>query len=1355
MFDFFSPIDQIRRISSRKAEKNISESYDYLMNDFRAVASILESYYPLEVIKLSLWDERKVLSEKKKDPLLRARAVLLPVILQSVLQSTLFRRGGKEGSISQKDWSRLISLGDDALRRIIRIIDNRTSLFLSSSEADDADGEKYRCVIAHYLIPEAVTSDSLKASSDTLRSLLEEKENVEEKIGTDPLSLSLNIENIAKRGLGGIDDLCRRVQEYSDEYNLAAAQMSDSLKGMSEDEVYRTITKKNGWEGRAENLARERDGYDMFLISSSSSLDESVYDNFTADPGKLDILSLLKMGYWISMRFPVFRYDGLQYTFVGKHMPQFIALSSSFERRKAAQKSVQAIFYRTGIDTYTYDGNRVDISVLPSFYDSNIFMKDESYFATKKIWLDERSVKTGYGHSRLVVDPDMEEEMTRDGDTLVISSLMMFRATIDRTKKKELITALLGELELPSETEEYRAIDEDEIDRGEAPVFDDDSDDTITDEYEYETEEDETEKEIPDVPPVEYEKKNDRNIAEEEEKYALTDEIIRRDEEIEKEEEKFESELDDDIFDDTEEEERLDEIGEKTESDYYEEVDADEIHEEAEESTDEAEEDSSDSDGDVQLDFFSLLDEEEEKVIDDELEKEDEEEFREEEEKAEELDSEEETPAEEPSEFPSDNPDNLPDDRESSIDELPGSDESEEESASVEGNEVSDEEIISEEDIPLDEEEEEPAPEEEMIRGEGVSLGDEELEELPHFDESDESTPEEDAAADSENEVSDEEILSEEDIPLDDEDEGETEESCESSDDFVDEADEVPDEEAVSEEDVPLDDGETEEPPRTDETEELSSDEEADEEDETAFDDDLSVEDEKAEESEEEITSEEDIPIDDEEALQTEESETDESSDEEIISEEDVPLDNEETEELLQTGETEVSSERADDSGNDEVREEIISEEDVPLDDEETEELSPSDNSGEPSSDEEAAEENELLSEEDVPEEDEETEESGEEVISEEDVSVDDSGDGTSEEESASGNDEAVEETAGVIEDEASPAEETTLVSEESPEDAGKETVEETDEAGAASTKEEKPQDKPLDVNSWMKDFLGDYSDDEESTSPEEETAPAAEAPGSDGEEKTLEIEDDSFVLPRDGRIEGKIDEVDAAAEENTENGEAPAEAERKEETPPVQNEERAQSFASSFLDGVENAEGAENEEEEERQVLSMEELEGDESPLPLVTDEPVNEEESREEEISAEGIIYDIYKKLSPSSVFASFVRSSDSETLEELENVIQNCWNRMQGDGRDKLFNVADYSFSILLSRNNIRDDLRLAELLNNAGGVMYSRGEDEWTAIILYINSDYILEGAIEKTITKDSFSPSDWKRVTYIGEQMKKR
>ena len=174
-----------------------------------------------------------------------------------------------------------------------------------------------------------------------------------------------------------------------------------------------------------------------------------------------------------------------------------------------------------------------------------------------------------------------------------------------------------------------------------------------------------------------------------------------------------------------------------------------------------------------------------------------------------------------------------------------------------------------------------------------------------------------------------------------------------------------------------------------------------------------------------------------------------------------------------------------------------------------------------------------------------------------------------------------------------------------------------------------------------------------------------------------------------------------------------------------------------------------EPEEEKEEEAIVLE----DKSPLEI---ESVEEEEVDDEiEEKAEGIVYSIYKELGKDSAFASFIRSSDSGTLEELEEIIQSCWNRQQVEGKDKLFNIVDYSLSILLAHDSIRDDLRLSELLNNAGGVMYSRDMDTWKAVIVYINSSYTVEEAMEKTISRETFSASDWKRVTYIGEQMRKR
>lgn len=1070
MFDFFSPIEQIRRISAQKAVKNIDESYGYLLNDFSSVAGILSRYNPLDVMKLSLWDERKNRGEKIRDAVKREASSLLPVILQSVLSSTHFTSGGVERNVGKRDWERLKSIAEDVMRRLVRLIENRTALALEEEKLSDKDAENYRNIIASYLFVDEVTALSLSRDSAQLRSLLEEKTELKERTGVDYLTLSINLDNIARKGLCGIDDFSARVQAYNDDYDLASAKMKSEIEGKSAEEAYRIITAANGWEGRAENLVRERDGFDMFCLSSLSDLDTGAWDVFTVGAGKLDLISFIKMGYWPSARFPFVLWKGEAYTFVGKHIPRFIALTSSFSRKRASEKDVLAIFYRIGIDTYIYDGNRVDISVLESFYDRNLFMDQKAYSVIKKQRDDERSLQPHYGHRRLIVDPDEREDMKDEGDSLVISSAFMAEAKIDRTKKRALLTALLGDLDLPDEKSEYHVVDEDELDRSDAP-FDDVVDDSTTDEFEYDTtDEDEEARKLDErdesVALVEYEKKKPVDILDEEKKYALTDEILKKEKEIEKEEEKYEVDLDDDIFDDTEEEERLDEIGEKEVSDYYEDI------EEEPQKEEESVPDTPDDDDDGgQLDFFDLLDEEEEKAFDDELEKEDEEEFISDEEKAEKLE--------------------------------------------VEGPTLEDEiaETIEED-------------EDEAEAGDECPVGEESY--LPE-DEEEEDKGDLPDGSDAETALSEEE------------------EEMETSDDDY--------QEDVTE-------------PQGEDDSDSSGDAES-------LSDDASV-------------AEEKNPLEEERSIE----------------------------------ETESSC----------------------LD---------------------ASVENDNI----------------------EDSAVDEECGGVDEEDSSEG------------------------------------------------VKEE---EKPLDVNSWMNDFLGLNDVD-----PEEADGPSDEA----------DLNDESFVLPRMNMMEeGRV--VDSLPEKEEEKTDDKINESTGDEDSSISVEgSAAVDVEESEIPESEMPSSVEEEDEVEKKVLSMEDLDGADEPIPLMTAVETNDDD---DVIQFSGIVSDIYRKLRGSGeVFRTFTREAENETLEELENIIQSCWNRMQSEQKDKLFNVPDYSFSILLSHDSKHDDLRMAELLNNVGGVMYSRGKEKWTAVIVYINSRYNLESAMEKTLTKESFSPSDWKRVTYIGEQMRKR
>ena len=271
-----------------------------------------------------------------------------------------------------------------------------------------------------------------------------------------------------------------------------------------------------------------------------------------------------------------------------------------------------------------------------------------------------------------------------------------------------------------------------------------------------------------------------------------------------------------------------------------------------------------------------------------------------------------------------------------------------------------------------------------------------------------------------------------------------------------------------------------------------------------------------------------------------------------------------------------------------------------------------------------------------------------------------------------------------------------------------------------------------------------DEAEDSSSEEQKEERTPFYIPQSDDSEEKiALEVQEE---------VEEPNDEVD---EEN-----APSVTDMP-ETEPTENKEEINKPSMSFTDSLFAALGMDDGEEEEEPSV---EIPLEEESTPVVEEEsntPTLEEESTpaiEEEImktEISGVIGEIYKILGSSSAFGQFLGLSDEDTLSDLDEVIENCWKRQQVEGKDKMFNIPDYSLSIILARDSVRDDLRLSELLNNAGGVMYSRDCECWNAVIVYIDPDHTVEKAIEKTVSRSTFSPSDWKRVTYIGEQMKKR
>ena len=1044
MSDLFSPVSVLSKLSLQKAQRNLDDSKTYLFNDFRSIAKILSQYNPLEVMKMSLWEERRIDAVSTKDEVKRRAAVLLPIILQSIVESDFMEGRGTSLEVKSKDWERLKSLSEDIVRRLARIIDSLSAIAICNGDSDVVEAEKLRSSIEKRLLPGSVDKESQEREIWRLRSQFEEIPDFQSRMGSDYIAFILNVQNISRYSLNCIDDLVRDVALYKEEYSLSEAQMRSSgeLDGLTEKQIFDKITKKNHWEGRAQSLTDRRDGYSLFMPETYSSLPEEAYAQYSVKAFSLNIDAFISRGFWPAARYPFFEMDGKIYTFVGKHLPFFLSLSCLIDRFLASSRDVLSIFNLMDCDTYSYDGNKIEISVLPSVLDINPVLYPSSLRNILRRRKAEDSVQRKLGHKKLVVDPDMEEDMEKKDDVLYVSSAFLSRATVDKNAKRSLLSSLLGVLELPKE-EESIYTETDDYFEGSEPPLDDVECEKSSYEYEYEyndEDEDEMSKKLDErydnLTLVEY----DKTTPTEEEKkslidrYSLTDEIIKKSEEEENYEERMEKTLDDDIFDDTEEEEHLDDIGvSDSDSEYYEEVEAGDEY---------IEEEKTPEDG--QLDFFSILDDEssEEKEFEDELDEEDEESFEEEEKKEEILD----------------NDIGLPDEEES----------------------VEEENIEETENILMDE-------------------------------------------------VSDPAI------------EMETEEA-----------------EAPAEDDVVVE-----------EEEESSGAEEA-------------LEPEEAEAEETEAPEEDDVVVE----------EGEESSG---------------SEETLEPVETE-SEPSLDDSGEEDFVLPIATVDEEPLVKETEEET----NHNPISSDSKEKEENSFV--------------------------FDDS------------------EDSKVL-------------------------------PKAESVENKKP---PMSFTDNLFAALG-MEDDEEDT-PIEEVAESTD-------------------------LESSIEEM-------------------KEET---SEEDNKMEDSPSHEDPIEE---------------TQEEQEGEEC---VMEDSPMEELQMEEEPAPPEipGVIGEIYKTLGSSSSFAEFIKLSDEDTLSDLDDVIESCWNRQQMEGKDKMFNIPDYNLSIILARDSVRDELRLSELLNNAGGVMYSRDAENWNAVIVYIDSSHVVEKALERTITKDSFSPSDWKRVTYIGEQLKKR
>ena len=364
-------------MTKEKAGKNMEEAQNYIALDLGNIAKCIRPYHPLEVLKMAAWEERRLMHSRAKDPESQLVAHLLPVLLQSVVQSTIFDVSDGMSSnraIKQKDWNRLLSLTEDTVRRILRYIDAYTVFTIRSGRISEEDGEEYRNTIFSQLFPPAESEDSILRSVYVwYGSIASESAKCRELFGVDPETLANGLYKVSIQGLTGIDKLTEDISVYKAEMMLIMAQKrsDERYASKSEDELRDIIVHEEGWEGRVSRLAGQRDDFDLFRPEFAADLPGKAYETLSVYPGTLDIMEYLKKGIWPATVFPFLRFGSMYYSFVSSHIlfygERILAENASLylTDTEAAYNACSMIFTNTGVpDVYSFDGNKIDIHVM-------------------------------------------------------------------------------------------------------------------------------------------------------------------------------------------------------------------------------------------------------------------------------------------------------------------------------------------------------------------------------------------------------------------------------------------------------------------------------------------------------------------------------------------------------------------------------------------------------------------------------------------------------------------------------------------------------------------------------------------------------------------------------------------------------------------------------------------------------------------------------------------------------------------------------------------------------------------------------------------------------------------------------
>ena len=440
-------------ISKEKALKNLEEAKNYIIIDLKNIASILSSYHPLEIARMSIWESRKV-ERKSKDSFTRSTYRLLPILIQSVLVSDLFFASSNNRDVKNKDWQRVLSLAEDVARKLSRYIDNLTIVHLNDGLVSREDIIDYRAGLYEQYFPSEKTHDIIRRERALALASFEWDESaVEETFSVSPERLVKDLYDISDKALDVIDNLVSDVSAFKDTVEAKMAKIKENDPSLSEDGARHMAYMDASIRAENQRLSGLRDDFDLFRPEFLSSITNETMDALSSELGKVDMITLLfSQGLWSATCYPFIRLSGMYFTFVARYLLAIYQRFSSavmhigYMVSACADNALSSLFTATDVvDVYSFNGKKVDVVVLSCLGEINLVSSPELWQQRMKRRSIEMEAKPQLGHKMLIVNPDGSEEMEELGkDVFLTSSLYLLKVREDASLRRPFYETIFG-----------------------------------------------------------------------------------------------------------------------------------------------------------------------------------------------------------------------------------------------------------------------------------------------------------------------------------------------------------------------------------------------------------------------------------------------------------------------------------------------------------------------------------------------------------------------------------------------------------------------------------------------------------------------------------------------------------------------------------------------------------------------------------------------------------------------------------------------------------------------------------------------------------------------------------------------